>query len=121
MEQNSEEKISGGKKYKVFWHQNIKEDFEKISSSLIEKIVSGVEHKLSTAPLLIGEPLKGTISKLWKVAYSKYRIIYTINPKCHEVWVLSVMKREIVYQHAHVQAILQMALALHDKFETSDS
>ena len=120
MEQDPEEKIVKSKKYKVFWHQNIKEDFEKIPPSLIEKITLGVEHKLSNAPLLIGEPLKGTINKLWKVAYSKYRVIYTINPKSKEVWVLSAMKREVVYRHAHVQAILQMALALHDKIENSE-
>ena len=101
--------------YKVFWHQNIKKDFEKISVSLTESIVRSIEHKLSTVPEYLGQPLKGTTARLWRTVYSKYRIIYTINAKAKEVWVLSVMKREIVYRDAHIQALLQLAIAIQKK------
>lgn len=117
MEQEPQEEVVKRTNYKVFWHPNVKEDFEKIPLALTERIVSSVEYKLSSAPLLMGEPLKGTATQLWKVGYSKYRIIYTLNPKCREVWVLSVMKREIVYRDAHVQALIQMAMAIQDRIE----
>jgi len=105
--------------YKVIWHQNIKKDFEKIPVSLTETIVNSVEHKLSIAPEYLGQPLKGTTARLWRTVHSKYRIIYTINPKSREVWVLSVMKREIVYRDAHIQSLLHLAIAIQKKIENS--
>ncbi|MBI4397510.1 MAG: type II toxin-antitoxin system RelE/ParE family toxin [Candidatus Omnitrophica bacterium] len=102
--------------YKVVWHQNIKKDFAKIPARLTESIVTSIEHKLSSAPEFLGQPLKGTAVQLWRTVYSQYRIIYTIQAQAKEVWVLSVMKREVVYRNAHIQSLVHLAVAIQKRF-----
>ncbi|MBI3318454.1 MAG: type II toxin-antitoxin system RelE/ParE family toxin, partial [Candidatus Omnitrophica bacterium] len=82
----------------------------------VNSIVRAADYRLSLAPDLIGEPLKGTTNRLWKIRFSSYRIVYTINVSRKEVWILSVQKRDIVYRNQHVQALLKVAVALHEKF-----
>jgi mRNA-degrading endonuclease RelE of RelBE toxin-antitoxin system len=98
--------------YRVLWHQNIKDDFDGIPRALTDNIVRNADHRLSQAPTLIGKPLKGTTHLLWRLAYSQYRIIYTLNEKAGEVWVLSVQKRSDVYHEQHLQYLLKLAQTL---------
>lgn len=117
MEQEPQKDPIGTKEYHVFWHSEVRKDFAKISKALTESLISAVEHRLSIAPQFIGQPLKGTTNLLWKISFSKYRIIYTMNVKAKEVWVLSVQKREIVYKDSHVQSLLTLAVAIQQKIE----
>jgi len=103
--------------YKVLWHQEIKRDFSRASHSDVRNIVKTAERRLSLAPQLIGQPLKGTTSLLWKIRFGKYRVVYTLNQRKKEVWVLSVQGRDEVYRHSHVQSLLKLAVALHEQME----
>ena len=120
MEQGPQKAPIGQPAYRVLWHQEIKGDFLKIPRKATETIVSAANHRLAIAPQFIGEPLKGTTNLLWKLRFGKYRIIYTMNVKAKEVWVLSVQKREIVYKDRHVQSLLRLAVALQGKIERED-
>ena len=120
MEQEPKKEI-GLPIFKVVWHSEIKHDLSKIPPSLADSIVRAVDQRLSRAPQMIGEPLKGTRRLLWKIRFSKYRIVYTINERRKEVWVLSVQKRDLVYRDRHVQSLLKLAAALHEQMEQSQS
>ena len=115
MEQGPQKEEVGVPSYRIFWHQRIKEDFSKIPIVLTETMIKAAEFRLSRAPHLIGQPLKGTANKLWRIRFDKYRIVYTL--KANEVWVLSVQKREVIYQNRHVQALLRLALAIHQEID----
>lgn len=103
--------------FRVLWHSATKRDLAKLPPSLVESIVRASDHRLARAPHLIGEPLKGSVSRLWKLRFSQYRIIYTIHPQRHEVWVLSVQKRDVVYRDRHVPSLLNLAVALHQELD----
>jgi mRNA-degrading endonuclease RelE of RelBE toxin-antitoxin system len=98
--------------FKVFWHPEVKKDLSRITPAVVEAIVRSANERLSRAPQLIGEPLKGTTNRLWKFRFSRYRIVYTILDRRKEVWILSVQKRDIVYRDRHVQELLRLAVAL---------
>lgn len=117
MEQEPQEKQVGTPEYRVLWHPEIKKDLSKTSPSDVDFIVRMAEHRLSRAPHLIGQPLKGTTHLLWKIRFGKYRIVYTMNAKAKEVWVLSVQGRDEVYRHSHIQSLLRLAVALHEQLE----
>ncbi len=117
MEQEPKEKAVGEPGYKVRWHQEIKKDLSKITPSTVETLVRIAEHRLPRGPQLIGQPLKGTVNLLWRIRFSKYRIVYTLNAKAKEVWVLSVQGRNEVYRHSHIQSMLRLAVALHEQLE----
>ncbi|MBI4323462.1 MAG: type II toxin-antitoxin system RelE/ParE family toxin [Candidatus Omnitrophica bacterium] len=104
--------------YTVLWHHEIRQDFEELSESLSEKIVNAVQHRLSLAPTL-GEPLKGTRRLVWRLRFSDYRILYTVNRRSREVWILSVKHRSVVYQNNHVQELVKWAVALQATHEQS--
>ncbi|MBI3322808.1 MAG: type II toxin-antitoxin system RelE/ParE family toxin [Candidatus Omnitrophica bacterium] len=105
--------------FKVIWHAEIKKDFSKIPQSVVNSIVRASDYRLSLAPEIIGNPLKGTANRLWKIRFAGYRIVYTIHVGMKEVWVLSVQKRDIVYRDQHIQALLKVAVVLHEKFGKS--
>jgi mRNA-degrading endonuclease RelE of RelBE toxin-antitoxin system len=116
VEQGSQEKKIGVPEYRVLWHPETKKDLSKIGMAAVDSLVQTTRHRFSRAPHLIGQPLKGTTHLLWKIRFSKYRIIYTLNTKAKEVWVLSVQGRDEVYRYSHIQSLLRMAVALHEPF-----
>ena len=120
MEQEPKKEI-GLPVFKVVWHSEIKKDLSRLPPSLTDSIVRAVDQRLSRAPQMIGEPLKGTTKLLWKIRFSMYRVVYTINERKKEVWVLSVQKRDVVYRDRHVQSLLKLAVALHQQMEQSRS
>lgn len=89
MEPGSQKESISEPAYRIVWHPLVKEDLSRIPKNLTESIIKAVEHRLSRAPHLIGQPLKGTTHLLWKIKFDKYRIVYTIRTKTNEVWVLS--------------------------------
>lgn len=99
--------------FRVLWHPEIVDDFGKIHPIFVERIVEAANYRLSNAPQLIGHPLKGTTNLVWKMRFSDYRILYTINISAKEVWILSVEHRKSVYNGQNVMQIVQMALAIH--------
>lgn len=98
--------------FRVLWHAEVRRDLAKIPPPTVEAIVKAAQERLSQAPLLIGEPLRGTAQRLWRLRYSQYRLVYTVRPTTHEVWVLSVQTRDIVYRNTHLQRLIRLAQAL---------
>ena len=119
MEQGPKEKDVAPAEYRVLWHPETKKDLSRISPSEAGAMIEAAGYRLSVAPHLIGQPLKGTTHLLWKIRFSKYRIVYTLNPKAKEVWVLSIQGRDEVYRHSHIQSLLRLAVTLHEKLEKS--
>lgn len=115
MESGSQKEPVGELTYRIIWHPLVREDLSKVPRNLTESIVKAAEHRLSRAPHLIGQPLKGTTHLLWKIKFDKYRIVYTIRTKTNEVWVLSVQKREVVYRDRHIQSLVNLAIAIKQK------
>lgn len=104
-------------RYSILWHRQVADDFDELSQSLKEKIVHAIEHRLSVAPDLLGEPLRRTRGVVWKIRFSDYRILYVINRKAHEVWILAVRNRNCVYQNNFVQDLVKWAIALQTAHE----
>lgn len=99
--------------YHVFWHPQVEDDLADIPPHMGKDIVGNCQYKLSRAPRHLGRPLRGTKSLLYRVGIGSYRAVYTINEKALEVWVLAVRHRKDVYRQSRIEAILDLALALH--------
>lgn len=115
MEQGPPEKRLDLPAYQVLWHSGIKEDLEKVSPSEVERLVRAARDRLARAPEFIGQPLKGTTRLLWKLRFGKYRVVYTLNARAREVWVLSIQGRDIVYRPSHLESLLRLAMALRQR------
>lgn len=115
MEPGSQKESIDKPTYRILWHPLVKEDLSKIPKNLTESIIKASEHRLSRAPQLIGQPMKGTTHLLWRIKFEKYRIIYTIHTKAKEVWVLSILKREVVYRDRHIQSLVNLAIVIRQK------
>ena len=112
MEPRAQSQALGPRAFRVLWHPDVRRDLAKIPPPTVDAIVKAAHERLSDAPLLIGEPLRGTAQRLWRLRYSQYRLIYTVRPVPREVWVLSVQTRDIVYRTTHLQRLLRLALQL---------
>lgn len=113
MEQNPKEEVGiTPLRYKVLWHSDVKRDLSDLSPDTAEHLVEAAQYKLSTAPQFIGQPIKGTTRLLWKVRFSKYRVVYTMNDSAKEVWVLAVGKRDAVYRDTNIQSWVKLAIAI---------
>lgn|GEM_PF-2643140 len=108
-----EQKPKKGITFKVLWHSEIVDDFRDIPQNIVENIIEASTYRLSQAPQLVGAPLKGTTNLVWKMRFSAYRILFTMNQKSEEVWVLSVKHRSVVYNQQNIMSVLQMAIAIH--------
>lgn len=120
MEPGSQKEPIGEPPYRIVWHPLVREDLSRVPKNLTESIVKAAEHRLSHVPHLIGQPLRGMTHLLWKIKFDKYRIVYTINTKTNEVWVLSVQKREIVYRDRHIQSLVNLAIAIRQRAQGSN-
>ena len=114
MEQEPSAKKVENVTYRVLWLENSTEDLEKIPKDIAESIIEKADQRLSQFPHYVGQPLKGTTKKLWKIRFSKYRVVYTINNKYKEVYILGVISRDVVYRNNSVQSFLRLAIALHE-------
>ncbi|MBI3319703.1 MAG: type II toxin-antitoxin system RelE/ParE family toxin [Candidatus Omnitrophica bacterium] len=112
MEPRAQSEAVTPRPFQVFWHAEVRRDLVKIPPATVDAIAKAAHDRLSQAPLLIGEPLRGTSQRLWRLRYSQYRLIYTVRPATHEVWVLSVQTRDIVYRTTHLQRLLRLAMQL---------
>lgn len=114
MEQKSEKEV-GFPLFRVRWHRFVHADLAEVNAGIVNGLVEAAEHRLSRAPAHIGKPLKGTAHKLWRITFFKYCIVYTINMEFKEVWVLSVQKPEVLYQHPQILELLKLAVVLQEE------
>ena len=120
MERETGQEGLSDSRFEVLWHRKAGKDLDDLDPSVVEKIVQATTSKLQRAPQLIGEPLKGTTSRLWKLRFSKYRILYTICKR--EVIVLAVGNRDFIYnkKNASVMELIRTAAALHEQIKRDD-
>jgi len=93
------------KKYGLKYHPKVKDDIKKISAKERERIRRAIEEKLCTEPLLFGEPLRGTLEKLWKLRVGSYRIIFFAEE--NTVHILGIWHRREVYKQENVKSIIK--------------
>ena len=112
MEQGSQEKKI---EYQILWTPDAKQDLENIPRNIAETIIEKGALRLSHLPHYVGQPLKTTTRKLWKIRFGKYRLVYSIHTKFKEVYVLAITNRDIVYRNDAIQHLLKLAVALHER------
>jgi len=101
--------MSDFSEFKLCWHSGVREDLKKIPRNVADSLIRAVDRKLSTQPLLCGIPLRGTENHVWRIPFARYRILYTLNSKTKEVWVLAVVKRENAYRQSALAALVKIA------------
>jgi mRNA-degrading endonuclease RelE of RelBE toxin-antitoxin system len=119
MEPRAQSEAVDPRAFRVLWHPDTRRDLARIPPATVEAVATAARERLSQAPLLIGEPLRGTTQRLWRLRYSQYRVISTVRPATHEVWILSVQTRDIVYRTTHLQRLLRLALQLRQPSDES--
>lgn len=65
-------------------------DIKKISETDKQRIFRAIRNKLTSNPREFGEPLRGDFSSLWKLRVGPYRIIYKIEEKKIQVYVIMI-------------------------------
>ena len=93
------------KKFGLRYHPKVKEDIKNIDNHFKNQIKTAIEDKLTKAPEIFGEKLKGTLKDLWKLRVGNYRVIYFIDEET--VFILGIWYRREVYKKLTVKAILK--------------
>ena len=115
MEQSPQEKKVESSPYRILWSTAARDDLTQISQDVAETIIEKSDQRLAQLPHYVGQPLKGTTKKLWKLRFGKYRLVYSINAKFKEVYILAIANRDVVYRNDAVQSLLKLAVALHER------
>ncbi|WP_457599989.1 type II toxin-antitoxin system RelE family toxin [Hydrogenivirga sp.] len=92
------------KKYGLRYHPKVKDDIKKISDNERERIKRAIETKLQTEPFLFGEPLRGTLEKLWKLRVGSYRVVFFVEEDT--VHILGIWHRKESYRQENVRVII---------------
>lgn len=119
MEQDSQAKKIENLGYQVLWSADAREDLANIPGDIGETIIEKTDQRLTQLPHYVGQPLKGTTKKLWKLRFGKYRLVYSINNKYREVYILAIANRDVVYRHNAIQSLLRLAVTLHERNKQS--
>jgi mRNA interferase RelE/StbE len=82
--------------YKIVLTHAASNDFKRLDKKY-QKAVAKAINRLSTDPK-IGKPLKGKLKGLWKLRFSRYRIIYQIMGNKLLVVVFEVKHRKDIYR-----------------------
>ena len=83
--------------YKILYKKTVEKELRKIPKSTLTAIISKIQ-KLSENPRPNGSvKLRGAIN-LYRIRYSDYRIIYSINNRELMVFILKVAHRKEVYK-----------------------
>ena len=115
MEQDPQAKKIENFSYRVLWSSDAREDLLDIPQDIADTIIDKTGQRLSQLPHYVGQPLKGTTKKLWKLRFGKYRLVYSINTRFKEVYILAIANRDVVYRNDAVQSLLKLAVALHER------
>jgi len=98
------------KKFGLKYHPKVKEDITKLDSHYKNRIKKAIEEKLTKAPEIFGERLKGTLKDLWKLRIGNYRVVYFIDGET--VFILGIWHRREVYKKLTVETILKRVKGL---------
>ena len=119
MEQDPQAKKIESSFYRVLWATEAREDLPEVPRDIADTIIDKTGQRLSQLPHYVGQPLKGTTKKLWKLRFGKYRLVYSINNKYKEVYILAITNRDVVYRNNAVQGLLRLAVVLHERSKDS--
>lgn len=114
MEQSPQEKKIENS-YQILWSSDARQDLEDIPQSVAETIIEKSAQRLAQLPHYVGQPLKGTTKKLWKLRFGKYRLVYSIHSRFKEVYILAITNRDVVYRNNALQSLMRLAVALHER------
>lgn len=82
----------------IQYHPEVADDFEKnVALKDREYLYEQIQKRLTIEPDKIGKPLGRDLSGYRRMRVSKYRIVYKVLSKIVTVYVLTVDKREDVY------------------------
>ena len=93
------------KRFGVKYHPKVKEDVKKLDIKAKERIKRAIERKLTIAPEIYGERLRGTLKDLWKLRVGDYRVVFLIEGET--VYVLGIWHRKEAYEKVNVKDILE--------------
>jgi mRNA interferase RelE/StbE len=82
--------------YTVIYHESIADDLKKITKKDKEKIKKAIEKKLTTNPIIFGEPLRSNLIGYRKLRVGEYRIVYQIKEK-EKTLIIIIAHRRNVY------------------------
>ena len=93
------------KRFGIRYHPKVKEDVKKLDAEIKERIKRAIEEKLTQAPEMFGERLKGTLKDLWKLRVGSYRVVFTVEE--NTVFVLGIWHRREAYKRITVESLLK--------------
>ena len=92
-------------RFGIRYHPQVKEDIRKLDKRTKEKVKRSIEEKLTKAPELFGERLKGTLKDFWKLRVGNYRVIFVIEG--NTVLILGIWHRKEAYEKLSVESLLK--------------
>ncbi len=93
------------KRFGIKYHPKVKEDIKKLDKETKEKIKKSIEGKLTKAPEIFGERLKGTLKEFWKLRVGNYRVIFIVEEDT--VFVLGIWHRKKAYGKLKIESLLR--------------
>lgn len=73
------------------------DDIPQVGRDAYERAKKAINKKLPVAPEQYGEPLHSPLHGLYKLKSSHVRVVYHIEVKAHEVWVLLIGDRSTIW------------------------
>ncbi|MBA2669811.1 MAG: hypothetical protein H0U67_05510 [Gemmatimonadetes bacterium] len=84
----------------------LQEDLREIGHAAYETAKKAIDQKLRTHPEQYGEPLRAPLQSLFKLKSSHVRIAYHVERSAHEVWILMIGDRSVIWRH-HEKDVLR--------------
>ncbi|MEK7535374.1 MAG: type II toxin-antitoxin system RelE/ParE family toxin [Patescibacteria group bacterium] len=81
--------------YSVHYRPAVYKDAAKLQKAELLRIKISIEQKLTVSPQTYGLPLRGELSRYWKLRVGSYRVVYEILPD--RVVILAIAHRKDVY------------------------
>ncbi len=75
------------------------EDLREIGHAAYETAKRAIDKKLRTHPEQYGEPLRAPLQGIVKLRVSHVRIAYHLERSAHEVWILMIGDRGVIWKH----------------------
>jgi mRNA-degrading endonuclease RelE of RelBE toxin-antitoxin system len=92
--------------WKLFFSPRIlTEDLDEIGHAAYETAKKAIQKKLPVGPDQYGDGLGPPLVGLWKLKSSHVRVAYHIEEAAHEVWVLMIADRDVIWDR-HEDEIL---------------
>lgn len=99
-----------GAAWKLFFSPRIlTEDLSEIGHAAYETAKKAIQKKLPVAPDQYGDGLGPPLAGLWKLKASHVRVAYHIEISAHEVWVLMIGDRDVIWDRHEDEILARLA------------